>query len=130
MRLSSSRSPHLFPHRTSLPSSLGFEHISHPIKMTQPALLNFVRQRFCNRCHFFFPFLLPERLETALQSPTSFGCLKANTGNVTAREETASATTDIFPILLACHLPFSGHLIDSDTLYWVFHRKENFVIKS
>lgn len=44
-------------------------------------------------------------------------------------EETVSATTDIFPILLACHLPFSGHLIDSDSLYWVFHMKENFVIK-
>ncbi len=44
-------------------------------------------------------------------------------------EETVSATIDIFPILLACHLPFSGHLIDSDSLYWVFHMKENFVIK-
>lgn len=45
-------------------------------------------------------------------------------------KETATATADIFPILSACHPPSSGHLIDSDSLYWVFHTKENFVIKS
>ena len=58
------------------------------------------------------------------------GGVGATPGLVTWQpEETASATIDIFPILLACLLPFSGHLIDSDSLYWVFHMKENLAMK-
>lgn len=76
--------PTCFPIEAHYPAALALNTAPTPKKMTQPALLNFVRQRFCNRCHLFF-LLLPERLETVLRSPTSFGCLKSNTGNVTAR---------------------------------------------
>lgn len=98
-------------------------------KMTQPPVLAPVRQRFCNRSHFSSPHISPSVFKQHCRAtfPNSVG-LKATLA-IWQPEETVSATIDIFPILLACHLPFSGHLIDSDSLYWVFHMKENFVIK-
>lgn len=102
-------------------------------EMTQPPVLAPVRQRFCNRSLYFFFFFFFHISPGALKQHC--GATFPNSVDLKAAlaiwqpEETVSATTDIFPILLACHLPFSGHLIDSDSLYWVFHMKENFVIK-
>lgn len=103
-------------------------------KMTQPPVLVPVRQRFCYRSLFFFFFFFFFHISPSVLKQ-HFGATFPNSVGLKAAlaiwqpEETVSATIDIFPILLACHLPFSGHLIDSDSLYWVFHMKENFVIK-
>lgn len=87
-------------------------------EMTQHPVLAPVRQRF-------FFFFLEQHCGATFPNSVSLKAALA----IWQPEETVSATIDIFPILLACHLPFSGHLIDSDSLYWVFHMKENFVIK-
>lgn len=54
-----------------------------------------------------------------------------NVGNMTDKKKQPESHNWHVPHpFQTCHLPCSGHLIDSDSLYWLFHMKENFAIKS